>query len=64
MVASVEGGKNTMLAEIYLLQLENAAQAAEKRALKQDYDFVPFSLDAFASEKARPMKKHNERSAA
>jgi hypothetical protein len=52
-----------MLAEIYLLQLELAAQAAEKRTPKEDYDFVPFSLDAFASETARP-KKHNERSAA
>lgn len=47
-----------MLAEIYLLQLELAAQAAEdeKSAVKHDYDFVPFQLDAFASAACQPKR--------
>lgn len=53
-----------MLAEIYLLQLELAAQASEKSAPKQDYDFVPFSLEAFPPEKAPRKSKQNERPAA
>ena len=42
-----------MLAEIYLLQLELAAEAREKSVRKHDYDFVPFSLESFASERTR-----------
>jgi hypothetical protein len=53
-----------MLAEIYLLQLELAAHASEKSAAKKDCDFVPFSLDSFASERAPRTSKRNERSVA
>jgi hypothetical protein len=47
-----------MLAEIYLLQLELATQTSEKSVTTPDYDFVPFSLDAFIAEKARVAAKH------
>ena len=50
-----------MLAEIYLLQLELAADAREKFGTKHDYNFVPFSLEAFASEKPRFEPRKNER---
>ena len=50
-----------MLAEIYLLQLELAADARENSASKHDYDFVPFSLETFTSEKTRPNPSKSER---
>jgi hypothetical protein len=53
--------ESTMLAEIYLLQLELAAHASEKPAPKQDYNFVPFALEAVTPETFRSVQKSNER---
>ena len=41
-----------MLAQIYLLQLELAAQASQKPQPKPEPAFVPFSIESYVSKRA------------